>query len=92
MSGQGGSEQIEVASRRPGTGECRNERHRARLASRPPDDGTHRYRAGEALKMLPSAARVACIARAACTGLDQNSNNKETYSEQSGTMVRVQGL
>ena len=43
------------------------------------------------MKMVPSAARVACIARAAFASLDQSSNNKENVSEMSGTMDRVQG-
>ena len=37
---------------------------------------------------VPSAARIACIARSACTSLDQNSN-KENFSEQSGTDCRI---
>ena len=39
---------------------------------------------------VQSAARVACIARSACTTLDQNSN-KENFSEQSGTMEMIVG-
>ena len=80
-SGQSGSEQIEVARRRPGAADCRNERHRARLASRRGGDEAHRDIERGKLgpdgigdKMVPSAARVACIAGAACTSLDQNSN------------------
>ena len=42
MSGQSGSEQIEIASWRPGAAECRNKRHRARLASRRAGDRAHR--------------------------------------------------
>ena len=41
-SGQGGSELMEIASRRPGAAECRNERHRARLESRRAGDVAHR--------------------------------------------------
>ena len=64
-----------------------NERHRTRLACRRPGAGAHRdIERGE----VPSAARVACIARSACTSLDQNSN-KKNFSEQSGTMGRIQG-
>ena len=37
---------------------------------------------------VPSAARVACIARSACTSLDQN-GNKQNFSEQSGTMGKI---
>ena len=40
--GESGSEQIEVANRRPGAAACRNERHRARLESRRGADGVHR--------------------------------------------------
>ena len=47
-SGQSGFEQTEVARRRPGAAECRNERHRARLASRRGGDGAHGHKAGEA--------------------------------------------
>ena len=81
MSGQSGSEQIEIASWRPGAAECRNKRHRARLASRRAGDRAHRDiergklrpdRIGD--KMMPSAPRVACIAGRACTSLDHNSN------------------
>ena len=39
--------------------------------------GSQVHRAGEALQMVPSAARTACIARAACTSLDHS--NKETF-------------
>ena len=39
---------------------------------------------------VPSAARVAYIARSACTSLDQNSN-KQNFSEQSGTMGKIPG-
>ena len=61
--GLSGSEQIEVARRRPGAAECRNERHMARLASRRGGDGAHMDiergklgsdRIGD--KMVPSAA------------------------------------
>ena len=58
---------------RPGAVDCtvRNERHRTRLACRRPGAGTHKdIERGK----VPSAARVACIARSACTSLDQNSN------------------
>ena len=48
-----------------------NERHRTRLACRRPGAGAHRdIERGK----VPSAARVACIARSACSSLDQNSN------------------
>ena len=48
-----------------------NERHRTRLVCRRPGAGGHRdIERGK----VPSAARVACIARSACTSLDQNSN------------------
>ena len=64
-----------------------NERHRTRLACRRPGAGAHRdIERGK----VPRAARVACIARAACTSLDQNSN-KSNFSEQSGTMGRTLG-
>ena len=72
---------MEVARRRLGAAECRNERHRAQLASRRGGDGAHRDikpgklgpdRIGD--KMVPSAARIACIAGESCTNLDQNSN------------------
>ena len=46
-----------------------NERQRTRLACRRPGTGAHRdIERGK----VPSAARVACIARSACTSLDQN--------------------
>ena len=62
-----------------------NERHRTRLAFRRPGAGVHRdIERGK----VPSAASVACIARSACTSLDQNSN-KYFFSEQSGTMGRI---
>ena len=65
----------------------RNERHRTRLACRRPGAGTHKdIKRGK----VPSAARVACIARSACTSLDQNSN-KQIFSQQSGTMGRTLG-
>ena len=65
--------QIEVASWRPGAVDCTvwNERHRTRLACRRPGAGAH----GDIERgKVSSAARVACIARSACTSLDQNSN------------------
>ena len=50
-----------------------NEHHRTRLACRRPGPGAHRdIERGK----VPSAARVACIARSACTSLDQNSNKR----------------
>ena len=50
-----------------------NEHHRTRLACRRPGPGTHRdIERGK----VPSAARVACIARSGCTSLDQNSNKQ----------------
>ena len=50
---------------------CLDERHRTRLACRRPGEGAHRdIERGKS----PSAARVACIARSACTSLDQNSS------------------
>ena len=55
------------------------------FACRQPGAGAHRdIERGK----VPSAARVACIARSACTSLDQNSN-KENFSEQSGTDCRI---
>ena len=69
---RGRSTQIEVASWRPGAVDCTvwNEHHRTRLACRRPGPGAHRdIERGK----VPSAARVACIARSACTSLDQNS-------------------
>ena len=39
-------------------------------------------------RKVPSAARVACIARSAWTSLDQDSN-KKNFSEQSGTDCRI---
>ena len=65
--------QIEVASWRPGAVDCTvwNERHRTRLACRRPGAGAHRdIERGK----VPSTARVTCIARSACTSLDQNIN------------------
>ena len=62
-----------------------NERHRTRLACRRPGAGAHRDIDGG---KVPSAARVACIARSTCTSLDQNSN-KQNFSEQSGTIGRI---
>ena len=48
-----------------------NERHRTRLACRRPGAGAHRdIERGK----VPSAARVACIAKSACASLHQNSN------------------
>ena len=45
--------------------------HRTRPACRRPGAGAHRdIERGK----VPSAARIACIARSACTSLDQNSN------------------
>ena len=50
-----------------------NEYHRTRLACRRPGPRAHRdIERGK----VPSAARVACIARSACTSLDQNSNKQ----------------
>ena len=50
-----------------------NEHHRTRLACRRPGPGAHRdIERGK----VPNAARVACIARSACTSLDQNSNKQ----------------
>ena len=66
-----------------------NERHRTRLACRRPGAGAHRDIERERGK-VPSAARVACIARSACTSLDQKSN-KCNFSEQSGIMGRILG-
>ena len=60
---------------KPGAVGCTvwNERHRTRLASRRPGAGAHRdIERGK----VPSAARVACIARSACTSLDQTVTNK----------------
>ena len=62
---------MEVTSWRPGAVDCTvwNEHHRTRLACRRPGPGAHRdIERGK----VPSAARVACIARSACTSLDQN--------------------
>ena len=78
---------IEVASWRPGAVDCTvwNERHRTRLACRRPGAGAHRdIEWGK----VPSAARVACIARSACTSLNQSSN-KYFFSEQSGSDCRI---
>ena len=41
---------------------------------------------------VPSAARVACIARSACTSLDQNSNEAESMIVVSGTNTIGHGL
>ena len=63
----------ELEAGSPGAVDCTvwNERHRTRLACRRPGTGAHRdIERGK----VPSAARVACIARSACTSLDQNSN------------------
>ena len=51
---------------------CLERGHRTRLACRRPGAGG--YRDIDRGK-VPSAAMVACIARTACTSLDQNSNN-----------------
>ena len=62
---------MEVTSWRPGAVDCTvwNEHHTTRLACRRPGPGAHRdIERGK----VPSAARVACIARSACTSLDQN--------------------
>ena len=62
-----------------------NERHRTRLACCRPGAGVHKdIERGK----VPSAARVACIARSVCTSLDQNSN-KYNFSEQSDTDCRI---
>ena len=64
---------MEGTSWRPGAVDCTvwNEHHRTRLACRRPGPGAHRdIERGK----VPRAARVACIARSACTSLDQNSN------------------
>ena len=65
---------IELASWRPRAVDCTvwNERYRTRLACHRPGAGAHRDI--ERTK-VPSAARVACIARSACTSPDQNSHN-----------------
>ena len=68
-----------------------NERHRTRLACRRPGAGAHRdIERGK----VPSAARVACIARSACTSLDQNSNEAESkqWIVVSGTNTIGHGL
>ena len=50
-----------------------NERHRTRLACRRPGAGAHRdIEWGK----VPSAARVACIARSACTISTRTATNK----------------
>ena len=57
----------------PGTVDCTvlNEHNRTQLACRRPGAGAHRdIEQGK----VPNAARVACIARSACTSLDHNSN------------------
>ena len=62
---------MEVTNWRPGAVDCTvwNEHHRTRLACRRPGPGAHRdIERGK----VPSAARVACIARSACTSLDHN--------------------
>ena len=64
-----------------------NEHHRTRLACRRPGPGAHRdIERGK----VPSAARVACIARSACTSLDQNriATNK-TFGTPRGTDCRI---
>ena len=64
-----------------------NERHRTRFACGRPGAGAHRdIERGK----VPSAARVACIARAACMSLDQNSKISN-FSEQGSTMGRNEG-
>ena len=72
---------------RPGAVDCTvwNEHHWTRLACRRPDPGANR---DIARGKVPSAARVACIARSACTSLDQNSN-KKYFSEH--TVVPIEG-
>ena len=54
--------------------------------------GSQVRRTREAWKMVPSAARVACIARAACTHESRTTTAQRNFSEQSGSMGRVQGL
>ena len=77
----------ELEAGRPGAVDCTvwNERHKTRLACRRPGAGAHRdIERGK----VPSAARVACIARSASTSLDQNSN-KYNFSKQIGTDCRI---
>ena len=72
----------EVATWRPGAWNCIvwNDRHRTRLACRRPGAGAHTdIERGK----VPSAARVACIARSACTSLEQNSNEQNVSEERS---------
>ena len=120
-SGESGSEQIEVARRRPGAAECWHERHRARHECRRGGDAAHtdieRGKLGldrNGDKMVPSAATVACIAgggharvstrtttnqlvginiKTVRTLILTNSNTYgfKLFSEQRGTMGRVQG-
>ena len=54
-----------------------NERHRTRLACRRPGAAAHR---DIGRGTVPSAARLACIARSECTSLDQNSNKKTFWN------------
>ena len=63
---------------RPGSVDCTvwNERHRTRFACRRPGAGANRdIERGK----VPGTARVACIARSACTSLDQNSNKTKLF-------------
>ena len=62
-----------------------NEHHRTRLACRRPGPGAHRdIERGK----VPSAARVACIARSACTSLDQNSNKQLEFTPPSSARTK----
>ena len=68
----------ELKAGSPGAVDCTvwNGRHLTRLACRRPDAGVHRdIERGK----VPGTARVACIARSACTSLDQNSNKTKLF-------------
>ena len=80
---------MEVTSWRPGAVDCTvwNEHHRTRFACRRPGPGAHRdIDRGK----VPSAARVACIARSACTSLDQNGTaTNKPFGTHRGTDCRI---
>ena len=63
-----------------------NEHHRTRLACRRPGPGVHR---DTERGKVPSAARVACIARSACTSLDQNITAIKLFGTHRGTDYRI---
>ena len=78
---------MEVTSWSPGAVDCTvwNDHHRTRLACRRPGPGAD----GDIERgKVPSAARVACIARSACTSLDQNSNRQLEFTPPSSARTK----